>query len=78
MLLHNMADSLVGLRAGDEGVVVGTFNGGSMVSDYSLYVPNFFNMSDLSDYTFVGPDQSVHSSHDVVGMGETILLHNME
>lgn len=78
MLFHNMADSLVGLRAGGEGVVVGTFNGGSMVSDYSLNVPNFSNMSDLSDYTFVGLDQSVHSSHDVVGMGETVLLHNGE
>ena len=73
-----MADSLVCCMAGGEGVVVGTSNDDSTVSDYSLNVPNFSNMSNLSDYTFVGPDQSVHSSHDVVGMGETVLLHNGE
>ena len=78
MLFHNMADSLVCLSAGGEGVMVGTFNCSSMVPNYSLYVPDFPNMSNLSDYTFVGPDQSMKSSHDVVGMGETVLPHNVE
>ena len=75
MLFHNMADSPVGRRAGGEGVVVGTSNNSSMVFDSCYYVPSFSNMSDLSDYVLVGPDQSVHSSHDVVGMGKTVLLH---
>ena len=37
-----------------------------------------FDMSDLSDDVSVSLDESVISLHDVVGMGETVLPHNME
>jgi hypothetical protein len=78
VLSHKVSHSLVGRMRGGEGVVMSVSNDGSVACDSPCNVSSTSNMSDLPDYLSVSFNHSVESPHNIMGVGETVLLHNGE